>query len=109
MVKNILFLKKVKTKKQKDLRYLGKEAYGLPRAFRIETNNNTQESAAIESLEKDLVAAYVNCNIRDIVADDPMEKILRAITGESTSLKVVNLGESPYDFSDSRPTNSPWL
>ena len=64
------------------------------RASRIETNNNTQESDANESLGKDLVAAPENCNTRNIAVNDPMEKTLAAITGESTSLKVVNLSES---------------
>ena len=64
------------------------------RASRIETNNNTQESAANESLEKDLVTASVNVNTRDIVADDTLVKTLTVITRESTSLKVVNLSES---------------
>ena len=60
---------------------------------KIETNNNTQESAANESLEKDLVAASINFNTIDIAADDPIEKTLVAITGEGTPLKVQNLGE----------------
>ena len=64
------------------------------RDSRIEINNNTHESVTNEFLGKDLVATSENCNIRDIGADDPMEKTLTAITGESTPLKVVNLGES---------------
>ena len=64
------------------------------RASRFETNNNIQESAAVESVGKDLVAASDNLNIRDIAADDHMEKTLAAITGESIPLKIVNLGES---------------
>ena len=35
-----------------------------------------------------------------------MKKTLAAVTGESTSFKVVNLGESRR-ISDSRPTNAP--
>src|SRR5215469_2578084 len=102
--KNILFPKKVKTKKQKRSQVSGKRSLGSTertslelspkRASRIETNNNTQESAANDSLEKDLVTAFENCNTRDIVADDPLEKTLAAITGESTSLKVLRLSES---------------
>ena len=41
-----------------------------------------------------MVAVSETCNTRDIAADDPMEKTLAAITGESTSLKVENLSES---------------
>ena len=63
------------------------------RASRNETNTNTQESAANESLEKDLEAASDNLNIRDVAADDPLEKTLAAIIGESTSLKILNLSE----------------
>src|SRR5215469_13739755 len=96
--------KESKNKETKRSQVFGKRSLGSPertslelspkRASRIETNINTQDSAANESLEKDLVTASVNVNTRDIVADDPLEKTLAAITGESTSLKVENLSES---------------
>ena len=64
------------------------------RASRFETNNIIQESAAVESVGKDLVAASDNLNTRDLVADDLLEETLTAITGESIPLIIVNLGES---------------
>ena len=64
------------------------------RASSFETNTNIQESAAIESLGKDLVAVSENFSTRDIAAHDLMEKTLATITGENTPLKVVKLGES---------------
>jgi len=88
--------KESKNKETKRSQISGKRSLGSPertslelsskRASRIETNNNTQDSAANESLKKDLVTASVNVNTRDIVADDPLEKTLAGITGESTSL-----------------------
>ena len=88
-------------KETKRFQVSGKRSLGSPertsldispkRTSRIETNNNTQESAANESLEKDLVTACVNVNTKDIVVDYPFEKTLAAIIGESTFLKVENL------------------
>jgi len=96
--------KESKNKESKRSQVSGKRSLGSPertslelspkRASRFETNNIIQESVAVESVEKDLVAASVNLNTEDIAADDPLEKTLAAITGESIPLKVVNLGES---------------
>ena len=96
--------KESKNKESKRSQVSGKRSLGSPertslelspkRASRFETNNIIQESVAVESVEKDLVAASVNLNTEDIAADDPLEKSLAAITGESIPLKVVNLGES---------------
>src|SRR5215469_16827879 len=95
--KHSLF-KESKNKETKRSQVSGKRSLGSPertslelspkRASRIEANNNTQESAANESLENDLVAASINCITRDIAANDPIEKTLAAITEESTSLPL---------------------
>src|SRR5215469_5629657 len=71
--------KENKIKETKRSQVYGKRSLGSPertslelspkRTSRIETNNNTHESAANESFEKDLVTASVSCITRYIAVD----------------------------------------